>query len=76
MKPRNAKPSCALTLLLPAALLTGCATASTPSSAPICPAIPSPPQSRQPMPQQSYSDSARMNIETWQKRLIDMQPTR
>ena len=65
----NAKPSSALMLLLPAVLLTGCATPSTPS-APICPAIPSPPQLRQPIPQQSYSESARTNIEAWQRRLI------
>jgi len=75
MQRPNVKPSCAMLQLLPAVLLTACATASTPS-APICPAIPSPPQLRQPIPQQSYSDSARTDIETWQKRLIGMQLTR
>lgn len=75
MPQRNVKSNCALTLLLPAALLTGCATAFTPS-APICPAIPSPPLLRLQIPQQSYSDSARIDIETWRNKLIGTQPTR
>lgn len=67
--PRNARTSCAMTLLLPVVLLTGCATPST-QSVPICPAIPQPPQLRQPIPQQSYSSSAQTLIEAWQRRLI------
>ena len=56
-------------LLLPAALLTGCATPST-SSAPASPALPLPPSLSEPIPQQSYSERASTNIGAWRNRLI------
>ena len=64
-----------LLLALPAALLTGCATPSIPS-APAYPALPSPPPLSQPIPQQSYSDSVRALLQTWQQKLMPTQATR
>lgn len=66
----NANPTCAAMWLLLALSLTGCATPSTPS-APSSPTLPPPPSLSQPIPQQSYSERARTNIEAWQRRLTD-----
>lgn len=71
--PRNARQNCAAMLLLPALLLTGCATTSMPS-APASPQLPPPPALSQPIPQQSYSERASADIETWQRRLIGTLP--
>ena len=65
----NAKPSSALMLLLPAALLTACAAPST-TSVQVSPTLPQPPSLREPTPQQSYSERASTNIEAWRNRLI------
>ena len=73
-KPNNALRKTLLPLLLPAALLTGCATPST-SSAPASPALPLPPSLSEPIPQQSFSERARLNIRTWQQRLTGSTPT-
>lgn len=75
MKPRNAKPSSALMLLLPAALLTACAAPST-TSVQVSPTLPQAPSLREPIPQQSYSERASANIEAWQSRLIGTLGTR
>ena len=64
----NAKRNCALMLMLPAALLMGCAAPST-TSVQVSPVLPPPPSLREPIPQQSYSERALTNIEAWQKRL-------
>ena len=64
-----------LLLALPAVLLMGCATPST-VSAPASPALPSPPPLSQPIPQQSYSDSVRALLQTWQQKLMPTQATR
>ena len=64
-----------LLLVLPAALLTGCAAPST-HSAPACPALPLPPSLSEPIPQQSYSDSVRALLQTWQQKLTPTQVTR
>lgn len=56
-------------LVLPAALLTACATPSTPS-APVCPALPLPPSLSEPIPQQNYSGSVRALLQTWQQKLM------
>lgn len=58
-----------LLLIAPAALLTACAAPST-VSAPASPALPSPPPLSQPIPQQSYSDSVRALLQTWQSKLM------
>ena len=68
MKQRNAKRSCALMLILPAALLMGCAAPST-NSVQVSPVLPQPPSLREPTPQQSYSGRASTNIEAWRNRL-------
>lgn len=67
-KPKPDPLKTLLLLLLPAVLLTGCATPST-ASAPVCPAFPSPPPLSQPIPQPSYSERAQRDIATWQQRL-------
>lgn len=64
-----------LLLIAPAALLTACAAPST-VSAPASPALPIPPPLSQPIPQQSYSDSVRALLQTWQQKLIPTQATR
>lgn len=74
-KPSNALRKTLLPLLLPAALLTGCATPSTPS-VPASPALPLPPSLSEPIPQQSYSDSVRALLQTWQQKLMPTQATR
>ena len=66
----NAKPSSALMLLLPAVLLTACAAPSM-NSVQVSPTLPPPPSLREPIPQQSYSERARTNIEAWRKQLIE-----
>ena len=58
-----------LLLLLPAALLMGCAAPST-NSVQVSPVLPQPPSLREPTPQQSYSERASTNIEAWRNRLI------
>ncbi len=65
----NAKRSCALMLMLPAVLLTGCAAPST-NSVQVSPTLPQPPSLREPTPQQSYSERASTNIEAWRSKLI------
>lgn len=74
---RSPKPNCAprktlLLLVLPAALLTACATPSIPS-APASPALPSPPPLSQPIPPQSYSGNVRALLQTWQQKLMATQ---
>lgn len=69
MMPVSVKPLCAVILLLPAALLMGCAAPST-TSVQVSPVLPPPPSLREPTPQQSYSERASMNIEAWRNRLI------
>ena len=69
MLQRNAKRNCALMLMLPAALLMGCAAPST-TSVQVSPTLPQPPSLREPTPQQSYSERASTNIEAWRNRLI------
>ena len=56
-------------LLLPAVLLTACAAPSM-NSVQVSPTLPPPPSLREPIPQQSYSERARTNIEAWRNRLI------
>lgn len=68
-KPNSALRKMLLLLALPAALLTGCAAPSTPS-APVSTVLPSPPPLSQPIPQQSYSERARLDMQTWQQRLM------
>ena len=70
----SAKKRSALWLLLLASLLTACATPPTPSVS-ACPVLPSKPLARQPMPSQPYSQSAKEDMERWQKNLMDMQAT-
>jgi len=65
----NALRKTLLLLLLPAALLMGCATPST-SSAPVSPTLPLPPSLSEPIPQQSYSDNVRALLQTWQSKLM------
>ena len=57
-----------LLLLLPAALLMGCAAPSR-NSVQVSPVLPQPPSLREPTPQQSYSGRASTNIEAWRNRL-------
>lgn len=74
-KLNNALRKTLLLLVTPVALLTACATPSTPS-APASPALPSPPPLSQPIPQQSYSDTVRALLQTWQQKLMPTQATR
>lgn len=57
-------------LLLPSAMLAGCATSSV---TPMCelPQLPPPPSATTPQPQTSYSDSAATDIQSWQQKLMD-----
>lgn len=70
----NAKKRSRLWLLLSVSLLTACATPPTPSAS-ACPTLPSRPLARQPMPSQPYSQTAKEDMEAWQKKLTDMQTT-
>lgn len=65
----NVQNKTRLLLLLPAALLTACASPST-TSVQVSPTLPQPPSLREPIPQQSYSERASTNIEAWRNRLI------
>ncbi len=62
--PRNLK----LLLLLPAALLTACATTSIPL-VPTCPALPAPPPVTTPQPSKPYLESAQEKLNDWRDRL-------
>jgi hypothetical protein len=53
-------------------LLTGCATPSTPSD--VTPRNPEPPPTTLSEHSQTYSEAARLNIEAWQKKLIELLP--
>lgn len=75
MTQSNVKLATALLLLMLIALLPGCATPSAISDA-SCPQLPQKPVASQPMPPSTYSGSAAMNIERWQKTLTDTQTTR
>jgi len=57
-------------LLLPAWLLTACATSSTPTAV-ACPQIPPAPAIREPLPSPSYSETAQQVIDGWRKKLTD-----
>ena len=64
----NAKRSCALMLILPAALLMGCASNSaTPPGASL--QLPPPPSLSTPLPSVDYSLTAAETIKSWQARL-------
>lgn len=74
MTPTNVKSNFAILLVLPVLLLSGCgllSTHSVPPSLENCPVIPPAPPLMQPLPSQSYLESARINIEEWLKRLTD-----
>lgn len=66
----NVKRNWRLMLLLPALLLSACATPSRVSSE-SCPNPPPKPNATQQAPRLPYSASARIAISEWQKRLMD-----
>jgi hypothetical protein len=66
------KRLCAVMLMALVALLSGCAS-SLPISAVECPALPTMPSVSEPIPSQTYSTSAKKNIEAWLKRLTDLE---
>src|SRR3546814_6274309 len=57
-----------LTLLIPALLLTACAT-KTPVSVAVCPALPTKPSVSTQTPQVSYSTNAQNDINQWRESL-------
>jgi hypothetical protein len=61
--------ACVLMLIGLGVLLGGCATNSPPSQVA---AIPAPPRLSQPLPQESYSESARKKLDAWLGRLTGM----
>lgn len=74
MKPSNVKRFCAAMPLALVLLLTGCAT-NSPISANHCPILPAMPAVSEPMPSQTFSFSVQETIESWRKRLIELQAT-
>ena len=71
---QNAKLLCALIWLPLAALLTGCATPSTPSPQ-SCPALPSMPAAATPQPSHPYLQMWNGLAEEWRKALTDIAAT-
>lgn len=67
------KPWRLLVLALPA-LMSACAAPPT-ISATACPQPPPKPRALQPLPPQSYSESAAADIERWQQQLMATLPT-
>ena len=65
----DVKLICAAALIVLVGLLTGCATNSQPSAV-NCPTLPQMPLVSEPIPSQSYSETALQNIEAWRNRLI------
>ena len=74
MKQRNVKPSCVLLPLLLALSLTGCGT-TRPVYVTSSPDLPSRPELTEPLPSQTYSDSARADIQTWRRAVTGTSPT-
>ncbi len=70
MQDSNEKKRSRLWLLLLAAVLPACATPPQ-LSASACPDLPLMPLARQPIPPLPYSESARNDMERWQKRLTE-----
>lgn len=67
MPQTNVPSSLRLLLLLPALLVTACATTSPTTTS--CPALPSLPSARTPQPSKPYLESARDQLKSWQDRL-------
>ena len=74
-KPNNALRKTLLPLLLPAALLTACAS-NSPAPTHVSPVLPPPPLLSTPLPLAPYSMTAEQRMQAWQKSLMDTQMMR
>lgn len=63
---------CRLMLMVPVLLLAACAS-NSPRVEVASPRLPLPPSLTTPMPSQTYSESARLDIQRWQERLTGTQ---
>ena len=71
MHPYKNKRALLALLLLPLAMLVGCATSSVRPTGDL-PRLPQPPSESTPQPPTSYSDSLASDTQNWQQRLMDM----
>ena len=71
-KPKTAHAPMRLLLLLPAALLTACAS-NSPAPMHVSPVLPPPPLLSTPLPLAPYSMTAEQRMQAWQKSLMDTQ---